>query len=125
MSLFASLEMTAYQVRVMFLDRLRDKYETTELKIAILQFVTTCIGSQPGLTEAFFNVCHEKMDVGDEKVKSEEKASEKKADGDDSFEGVLGYMADYLGTVKAVSTVFMIYNVLTSYLPFFCYFFNK
>lgn len=50
------------------------------------------------------------------------KASEKKADGDDSFEGVLGYMADYLGTVKAVSTVFMFYNVLTSYLPFFAIF---
>ncbi|XP_034836520.1 nucleoporin Nup188 [Maniola hyperantus] len=101
MSLFASLDMTAYQVRVMFLDRLRDQHETIELKTAILEFVTTCIGKQPGLTEAFFMMNHEK-------VKEEEKSKEKgevvkkeKAEPDDSFEGILGYMADYLGTVKS------------------------
>lgn len=99
MSLFASLDMTAYQVRVMFLDRLRDQYETTELKIAILEFVATCIGKQPGLTEAFFMNNYENLKT-DEKNKT---ADEKKREDDDSFEGILGYMADYLGTVKEVS----------------------
>ncbi|CAH2050074.1 unnamed protein product, partial [Iphiclides podalirius] len=97
MSLFASLDMTAYQVRVMFLDRLRDEYESTELKVAILEFVATCVGTQPGLTEAFFMMNHEK-------AKDEEKdkgKAGKDAKLDDSYEGILGYMADYLGTIKA------------------------
>ncbi|XP_063899583.1 nucleoporin Nup188 isoform X1 [Helicoverpa armigera] len=100
MSLFASLDMTAYQVRVMFLDRLRDEYETIGLKVAILEFVATCVGTQPGLTEAFFMMNHEhKMDTGEDD--KEKKAEEKKPETDDSFEGILGYMADYLGTVKS------------------------
>ncbi|XP_053614028.1 nucleoporin Nup188 [Plodia interpunctella] len=87
MSLFASLDMTPYQVRVMFLDRLKDEYESIELKVAILEFVATCVGKQPGLTEAFFMINYE--------TKKDEKEK------DDSFEGILGYMADYLGTVKS------------------------
>lgn len=98
MSLFASLDMTAYQVRVIFLDRLRDQYETTELKVAILEFVATCIGKQPGLTEAFFMNNHENIRT-DEKDKTGKK---KKLEEDESSEGILGYMADYLGTVKEV-----------------------
>lgn len=104
MSLFASLDMTAYQVRVMFLDRLRDEYETIELKVAILEFVATCVGTQPGLTEAFFmmNHDHTKMETNaDEKDKKD--AVAKKSEPDESFEGILGYMADYLETIKTVS----------------------
>ncbi|XP_013176696.1 PREDICTED: nucleoporin NUP188 homolog [Papilio xuthus] len=97
MSLFASLDMTAYQVRVIFLDRLRDPYETIELKKAILEFVATCIGTQPGLTEAFFMMNHEKAKA-DEKDK--EKNGEENNEDDESFEGMLGFMADYLLTVK-------------------------
>lgn len=105
MSLFASLDMTAYQVRVMFLDRLRDDYETTELKVAILEFVATCVGTQPGLTEAFFMMNHDhKMDTEDE-GKDKISTVEKKPETDESFEGILGYMADYLGTIKSVSTI--------------------
>ncbi|XP_072946107.1 nucleoporin Nup188 [Epargyreus clarus] len=99
MSLFASLDMTAYQVRVLFLDRLRDEYETTELKVAILEFVATCIGTQPGLTEAFFMLNHEKAKA-DEKDK-EDAPKENKTEGVGTLEGILGYMADYLGTIKA------------------------
>lgn len=107
MSLFASLDMTGYQVRVMFLDRLRDEYETIELKLSILEFVTTCIGKQPGLTEAFFMINHEKP-----KENESDKHKEKdKAECDDSFDGILGYMADYLGTVKEVS-FFISYMIL-------------
>ncbi|XP_075969402.1 nuclear pore complex protein Nup188 [Anticarsia gemmatalis] len=100
MSLFASLDMTAYQVRVMFLDRLRDEFETTELKVAILEFVATCVGTQPGLTEAFFMINHEKAKAEDKKEEKKD-AVDKKKETEDSFEGILGYMADYLGTVKS------------------------
>ncbi|XP_028175308.1 nucleoporin NUP188 homolog isoform X1 [Ostrinia furnacalis] len=105
MSLFASLDMTAYQVRVMFLDRLRDEHESLELKVAILEFVATCIGKQPGLTEAFFMMNHEKAkaEENDKEGKDQKKAEvEKKTapETDDSFEGILGYMADYLSTIK-------------------------
>lgn len=100
MSLFASLDMTAYQVRVIFLDRLRDPYETLELKKAILEFVATCIGTQPGLTEAFFMMNHEKAKAVE---KDKEKNGDENSD-EDSFEGMLGFMADYLLTVKTVKT---------------------
>ncbi|XP_050342669.1 nucleoporin Nup188 isoform X1 [Nymphalis io] len=103
MSLFSSLDMTAYQVRVMFLDRLRDEYETIDLKIAILDFVTTCVGKQPGLTEAFFMMNHENSKVEEATKEKDEKDVKTKTEPDDSFEGILGYMADYLGTVKADS----------------------
>lgn len=98
MSLFASLDMTAYQVRIMFLHRLRDEYETKELKVAILEFVATCIGKQPGLTEAFFMMNHEKAKTDEKK----EDSSQPKKD-EECFEGILGYMADYLKTVTTVS----------------------
>lgn len=106
MSLFASLDMTAYHVRVMFLDRLRDEYETLELKISILEFVATCIGKQPGLTEAFFMMNYEKTNDGEENKDKKETETKDKPITDESFEGILGYMADYLGTVKAVSIVY-------------------
>ncbi|VVD02202.1 unnamed protein product, partial [Leptidea sinapis] len=94
MSLFASLEMSSYQVRVMFLDRLRDDNEIVDLKIVILEFVATCIGKQPGLTEAFFMINH---------IKAKAEESKEKNDTNESFEGILGYMADYLETIKADS----------------------
>ncbi|XP_028032603.1 nucleoporin NUP188 homolog [Bombyx mandarina] len=97
MSLFASLDMTAYQVRVLFLDRLRDEYETTELKVAILEFVATCVGTQPGLTEAFFMMNYEKTN-DDKKLKETDKDKEENLY---NYESILGYMAEYLGTVKA------------------------
>ncbi|KAJ2947673.1 hypothetical protein O0L34_g9439 [Tuta absoluta] len=99
MSLFSSLDMTAYQVRVMFLDRLRDEYETIDLKVAILEFVATCIGKQPGLTEAFFMMNHVK--AKQEEIDKEKTDKEKQAECDCSFEGILGYLADYLSTVRA------------------------
>lgn len=102
MSLFASLDMTAYQVRVMFLDRLRDEYETIELKVAILEFVATCVATQPGLTEAFFMINHERMDTTDDDSKKKT-TTEKNTEATENFEGILGYMADYLQTVKSVS----------------------
>ncbi|CAK1544490.1 unnamed protein product [Leptosia nina] len=97
MSLFALLDMTAHQVRVIFLDRLRDEYETIELKVAVLEFVETCIDKQPGLTEAFFMMNHEKAKADQKEKEKETESSET----DVTFEGILGYMADYLGTIKS------------------------
>lgn len=113
MSLFASLDMTAYQVRVLFLDRLRDEHETLELKVAILEFVATCISSQPGLTEAFFMINHENPQP-DEKQKD---TKDKKETPAYSYEGILGYMADYLGSVNSVSIfVYLFQEILMSIL---------
>lgn len=97
--------MTAYQVRVMFLDRLRDDYETMSLKVAILEFVATCIGKQPGLTEAFFMMNHEKAkaDEKDNDKAVQEQKPDTNALVDVMHECILGYMADYLQTVKYVS----------------------
>ncbi|GBP44599.1 Nucleoporin NUP188 homolog [Eumeta japonica] len=86
--------MTAYQVRVMFLDRLQDKHEDQELKIAILEFVAACVGKQPGLTEAFFNMKHITKTEKDDK-------SDKTTIQDNNDEGILMYMAEYLGTINA------------------------
>lgn len=103
MSLFASLDMTAYQVRAMFLERLREEYETKELKVAILEFVATCVGKQPSLTEAFFMMNHERAKVEDKK--DEKVLPEKKEEVEECFEGILGYMADYLETINSVSKI--------------------
>ncbi|RVE48548.1 hypothetical protein evm_006859 [Chilo suppressalis] len=100
MSLFASFDMSAYQVRVMFLERLRDEHESVELKVAILEFVATCVGKQPGLTEAFFMMNHERA-AADDKNDTDKAANERNITSDEHFEGILGYMADYLGTVKS------------------------
>ena len=55
-SLSACLNMEPDQIRLTFLQRLKDDLETNDLKIAILEFVDACIEKQPGLTEAFFKV---------------------------------------------------------------------
>jgi nuclear pore complex protein Nup188 len=55
-SLTACLDLEPDQLRMMFLQRLRDELESEDLKISILDFVNACIDKQPGLTEAFFKV---------------------------------------------------------------------
>ncbi|XP_053685205.1 nucleoporin Nup188 [Sabethes cyaneus] len=56
MSLLACLDMEPDQIRLIFLQRLRDDLESDNLKIAVLEFVEACIHKQPGLTEAFFKI---------------------------------------------------------------------
>lgn len=58
-SLTACLDLEPDQIRMMFLQRLRDDLESEDLKISILDFVNACIDKQPGLTEAFFKVTYE------------------------------------------------------------------
>lgn len=107
MSLFTCLDMTPYHVRVMFLERLRDKFESTALKIAIMDFVATCVGKQPGLTQAFFKLRHIKQRTDENKaVEATDKAA------DDDAEGVLTYMAQYLSIVKSVCITIIIIHYL-------------
>lgn len=100
MSLFSCLEMTPQQIRVMFLERLRNDYENIHLKVSILEFVSTCIGKQPGLTEAFFKIRHFKEKSEEKKVKKEEDKEE-----EDDDDGVLSYVAHYLSIITSVSTI--------------------
>ncbi|XP_058460873.1 nucleoporin Nup188 [Malaya genurostris] len=62
MSLLACLDMEPDQIRLIFLQRLRDDLESDNLKIAVLEFVEACIHKQPGLTEAFFKVHYEDVE---------------------------------------------------------------
>lgn len=53
-SLAACLDMEPDQIRMMFLQRLRDDLESEELKIAVLDFVNACIDKQPGKLSYFY-----------------------------------------------------------------------
>lgn len=90
-SLAACLDMEPDQIRMMFLNRLRDDLESEELKIAVLDFVNACIDKQPGLTEAFFKVSYE-----NEVAKS---ILKKPKDTANMCDGILTYMETYLETV--------------------------
>ncbi|XP_041771504.1 nucleoporin Nup188-like isoform X1 [Anopheles merus] len=62
MSLLACLDMEPDQIRHTFLERLHDEIESDDLKLAVLEFVESCVHKQPGLTEAFFKVNYGKPD---------------------------------------------------------------
>uniref|UniRef100_A0A182YLB8 Nucleoporin NUP188 n=1 Tax=Anopheles stephensi TaxID=30069 RepID=A0A182YLB8_ANOST len=62
MSLLACLDMEPDQIRHTFLERLHDEIESDDLKLAVLEFVESCVHKQPGLTEAFFKVYYGKPD---------------------------------------------------------------
>lgn len=88
MSMFACLDMEADQIRLMFLQRLRDEMESDELKVNIIEFVEACINKQPGLTEVFF-----KINYGLESRFMEPKPK-------DLADGILIYMCEYLETIS-------------------------
>ncbi|XP_065165835.1 LOW QUALITY PROTEIN: nucleoporin Nup188 [Atheta coriaria] len=52
----ACMEIDNYQVQSMFLERLRDPLEDDEMRIALLELITTCVMTQNGMTAAFFNM---------------------------------------------------------------------
>lgn len=57
------LEMDYFQVKGMFLERLRDPLEDDEMKLLIIDFITACIeSSQNGMCVAFFNIDIDKKD---------------------------------------------------------------
>lgn len=56
MSMLAALNLEPDQVRMLFVQRLRDHLEDDQLKLAIIEFITSCIPKQSGMTEAFFKV---------------------------------------------------------------------
>lgn len=91
-SLAACLDMEPDQLRMMFLQRLRDDLESEDLKIAVLDLVNACIDKQPGLTEAFFKVTYE-QDQRNKFFIKRSKEVESKCD------GILIYMEEYLEAI--------------------------
>lgn len=67
MSLMASLDSEADRVCSFFIDCLGGKNSNTEMKIAIIDLLTTCVRHQPGLIESFLNYKQEisKQDSSD------------------------------------------------------------
>lgn len=92
-SLSACLDLEADQVRMMFLQRLRDELESDDLKISILDFVNACIDKQPGLTEAFFKVSYE-QDVRNSYFFKRSNEDE------DLCDGIISYMEEFLEAVS-------------------------
>ncbi|XP_055610232.1 nucleoporin Nup188 [Uranotaenia lowii] len=93
MSLLACLDMESDQIRMIFLQRLRDDLENDNLKIAVLEFVEACIHKQPGLTEAFFKVHYDNIE---NRLFLGVKTSKKKNISD----GIPTYMEEYLEAVS-------------------------
>lgn len=91
-SLSACLDMDPDQIRMMFLQRLRDDLESEDLKIAVLDLVNACIDKQPGLTEAFFKVTYE-QDQRNKFFIKRSKESESMCD------GIVTYMEEYLEAI--------------------------
>ncbi|XP_055534694.1 nucleoporin Nup188 [Wyeomyia smithii] len=92
MSLLACLDMEPDQIRLIFLQRLRDDLESDNLKIAVLEFVEACIHKQPGLTEAFFKIHYENVE---NRLFLGTKPGKKKTISD----GIPTYMEEYLEAI--------------------------
>lgn len=91
-SLSACLDMEPYQIRMMFLQRLRSNIESDELKVAVLELVNACIEKQPGLTEVFFKVSYDQDKVTKFFIKPTKEA-------ENDCDGILTYMSGYLETI--------------------------
>lgn len=57
--MYSSMDMDFYQIQGLFLYKLRDPLVTNELKIAIVEFIKTCLPTQHGLTAALFNLTYD------------------------------------------------------------------
>lgn len=86
--MLASLELEPDQLRMIFLQRLRDNFESEELKEAIIDFIIAGIKTQAGLTEAFF--------TGISRFSADEKQV-------DLNENVGNFMVEYLISATIVS----------------------
>lgn len=82
--MFGPMDLEPFQLQSFFLDKLRDPVEGDETKVAIIDFILTCVKFQPGLTNAFFNINVLETDKGD--------------DG----ESVVGCMMDFLENLEEV-----------------------
>lgn len=58
MTLRACLAMDGDVIREAFVAKLDSPHQSMQLKVAILELITACIHTQPGATEAFFNIHH-------------------------------------------------------------------
>lgn len=82
--MFGPMDLEPFQLQSFFLDKLRDPVEGDETKVAIIDFILTCVKCQPGLTNAFFNI------------------NILEADGVDDGESVVGCMMDFLENLEEV-----------------------
>lgn len=94
MSLLACLDIEPDQIRLIFLQRLRDDLESDNLKIAVLEFVEACIHRQPGLTEAFFKIHYDNLET---RLFLGVKPGKKKNISD----GIPTYMEEYLEAISS------------------------
>lgn len=92
-SLSACLDLEPDQIRMMFLQRLRDDLESEDLKVSILDFVNACIDKQPGLTEAFFKVSYEKDTRSSFFIK-------RSSEDESTCDGIISYMEEFLEAVS-------------------------
>lgn len=67
--MFGPMDLEPFQLQSFFLDKLRDPIQSDEIKMAIIDFVYTCVEHQAGLTNAFFNINH-KTEKDDEEGES-------------------------------------------------------
>lgn len=91
--MYSSLDMDFYQVQGLFLYKLRDPLISKELKIAIVEFIATCVHTQHGLTAALFNIKGEKNMGYLQKKKNEQ----------DSGESVTKFLTEYLENIRKVN----------------------
>lgn len=78
------------QVQRLFLDKLRDPMEDDNVKMQILDLISTCIFSQHGMTAALFNVTRSRKwhsDFNERRIESDT---------------VTDFMIDYLQNIKKV-----------------------
>ncbi|XP_005100205.2 nucleoporin NUP188 homolog [Aplysia californica] len=68
MSILACLGSDAEPIRDMFLTRLQAVSEDVQLKVGILELLSVCVESQPGLIEIFLSVQHQQADAKDLKL---------------------------------------------------------
>ncbi|XP_017771511.1 PREDICTED: nucleoporin NUP188 homolog isoform X2 [Nicrophorus vespilloides] len=85
--ILSSLEIDNHQVQCMFLERLRDRLEDDDMKVALLDMITTCTKSQNGMTVAFFNLSSRRKSYCSKPIAQ-------------SGESVSHYLGDYLKNIK-------------------------
>lgn len=104
MSMLAALNLEPDQIRMLFVQRLRDHLEDDQLKLAIIEFITSCIPKQSGMTEAFFKVSdNAKLPLT---LTRRDSTSDKNIfePGSSAFnEGIGAFLVEYLYTFNNVS----------------------
>lgn len=103
--MLSSLDMDYYQIQGLFLYKLRDPLVSNELKIAIVEFITTCVHTQHALTAALFNITYDQKGTW---TKQTDSASD---------ESVTQFFMEYLYNIKKVKLIVIVLS-MTKYFTF-------